>query len=38
MICAALAGMRERLRRIGATLEIKSDGPGTMVGATVKVA
>jgi PAS domain S-box-containing protein len=32
------AGMRERLRRLGGTLEIKSDGSGTMVSATLKVA
>jgi PAS domain S-box-containing protein len=29
------AGMRERLRRLGGTLEIKSDGSGTMVKATL---
>jgi PAS domain S-box-containing protein len=32
------AGMRERLRRLGGTLEIKSDGSGTTVCATLKVA
>jgi PAS domain S-box-containing protein len=32
------AGMRERLRSLGGTLEIKSDGSGTMVSATLKVA
>jgi signal transduction histidine kinase len=31
-------GMRERLRRLGGTLEIKSDGSGTTVSATLKVA
>jgi PAS domain S-box-containing protein len=33
-----LAGMRERLRRLGGSLEIKSDGSGTTVSATLKVA
>jgi PAS domain S-box-containing protein len=32
------AGMRERLRRLSGTLEIKSDGSGTMVTASLKVA
>jgi PAS domain S-box-containing protein len=32
------AGMRERLRQLGGTLEIRSEGRGTMVGATLKVA
>jgi PAS domain S-box-containing protein len=32
------AGMRERLRPLGGTLEIKSDGAGTMISATLKVA
>jgi PAS domain S-box-containing protein len=32
------AGMRERLRRLGGTLEIKSDGSGTVVSAILKVA
>jgi PAS domain S-box-containing protein len=31
------AGMRERLRPLGGTLEIKSDGSGTVVSATLKV-
>jgi PAS domain S-box-containing protein len=30
-------GMRERLRRLGGTLEIKSDGSGTVVSATLTV-
>jgi signal transduction histidine kinase len=37
MIRATLAGMRGRLRRLGARLEIKSDGSGTVVSATLKV-
>jgi PAS domain S-box-containing protein len=32
------AGMRERLRPLGGTLEIQSNGSGTMVRATLKVA
>jgi PAS domain S-box-containing protein len=32
------AGMRERLRQLGGTLEIRSGGTGTLVGATLKVA
>jgi PAS domain S-box-containing protein len=32
------AGMRERLRPLGGTLEIKSDGSGTVVSAVLKVA
>jgi PAS domain S-box-containing protein len=32
------AGMRERLRQLGGTLEIRSEGRGTLVGATLKVA
>jgi PAS domain S-box-containing protein len=32
------AGMRERLRRLGGTLEIQSDGSGTAVSAIFKVA
>lgn len=32
------AGMRERLRHLGGTLEIQSDGSGTVVSATLKVA
>jgi PAS domain S-box-containing protein len=32
------AGMRERLRRLGGTLEIQSTGSGTLVSATLKVA
>jgi signal transduction histidine kinase len=32
------AGMRERLRRLDGTLEIGSDGSGTVVSATLKVA
>jgi len=32
------AGMRERLRRLGGSLEIKSDESGTIVSATLKVA
>lgn len=32
------AGMRERLRPLGGTLEIKSDESGTLVSATLKVA
>ncbi|HEX3822825.1 MAG TPA: ATP-binding protein [Candidatus Sulfotelmatobacter sp.] len=32
------AGMRERLRQLGGTLGIKSDGSGTIVSATLKVA
>ena len=32
------AGMRERLRRLGGTLEIQSDGAGTAVSAILKVA
>jgi signal transduction histidine kinase len=31
------AGMRERLRQLGGTLEIQSDGQGTMVSAFLKV-
>jgi len=31
-------GMRERLRQLGGTLEIQSDGSGTVVNATLKVA
>ena len=32
------AGMRERLRQLGGTLEIRSEGRGTLVGATLRVA
>ncbi|HEY1676738.1 MAG TPA: ATP-binding protein [Candidatus Sulfotelmatobacter sp.] len=32
------AGMRERLRRLGGTLQLKSDESGTIVSATLKVA
>jgi len=32
-----LAGMRERLRQLGGTLEIQSDGKGTVVSAILKV-
>jgi PAS domain S-box-containing protein len=32
------AGMRERVRRLGGTLEIQSGGSGTVVSATLKVA
>lgn len=32
------AGMRERLRQLGGALEIRSEGSGTLVGATLKVA
>jgi len=32
------AGMRERLRQLGGTLEIQSDQTGTVVSATLKVA
>jgi PAS domain S-box-containing protein len=32
------AGMRERLRRLGGSLEIKSDGSGTTISAILKVA
>ncbi len=32
------AGMRERLRQLGGALEIRSEGRGTLVGATLKVA
>jgi signal transduction histidine kinase len=38
MIRSTLAGMRERLRRLGAALEIKSHGSGTMVSEILKVA
>jgi PAS domain S-box-containing protein len=32
------AGMRERLRRLGGTLELRSDGSGTTVSAIIKMA
>jgi signal transduction histidine kinase len=31
------AGMRERVRALGGSLDIQSDGAGTMVSATLKV-